>query len=219
MVTGHCPGRVPPFGHPWINAYLRLPMAFRSLSRPSSAISALASTLRSFSLDLASFRSRPLLRLFRDRATRASFIASPVQFSRCAPPAAFNLPPIDPLTGQSSGPLKTSGLSPRFRDSSKRYRNLPKRSERSLLWLSPPLILVRVSSSRLLAASCRSFARASALASPAADLFRLLLPSLRFAFQLHFPSVDLGFARVQIPQSCACIPASPQPSPLSLERR
>ena len=53
MVTGHCPGRVPPFGHPWINAYLQLPMAFRSLSRPSSAISALASTLRSSSLDLA----------------------------------------------------------------------------------------------------------------------------------------------------------------------
>ena len=53
MVTGHCPGRVPPFGYPWIDAHLRLPMAFRSLSRPSSAISALASTLRSSSLDLA----------------------------------------------------------------------------------------------------------------------------------------------------------------------
>ena len=52
-VTGHCPGRVPPFGYPWINAYLRLPMAFRSLSRPSSADSALASTLRSSSLDLS----------------------------------------------------------------------------------------------------------------------------------------------------------------------
>ena len=116
-------------------------------------------------------------------------------------PSASNLPPIDPLTGQSSGPLKTSGLSPRFRDSSKRYRNLPKRSERSLLRLLPPLILIRVSFSRLLAASCRFFARASALASPAAGLFRLLLPSLRFAFRLRFPSVDLGFARVWIPQS------------------
>ena len=41
----------------WINAYLRLPTAYRSLSRPSSAISALASTLRSCSLDLALFRS------------------------------------------------------------------------------------------------------------------------------------------------------------------
>ena len=60
VVTGHCPGRVPPFGYPWIDAYLRLPTAFRSLSRPSSAISALASTLRSYSLDLASgLRSVP----------------------------------------------------------------------------------------------------------------------------------------------------------------
>ena len=182
MVTGHCPGRVPPFGHPWINAYLRLPMAFRSLSRPSSAISALASTLRSFSLDLASFRSRPLLRLFRDRAARASFIAFPCAVFKVRSPSASNLPPTDPLTGQSSGPLKTSGLSPRFRDSSKRYRNLPKRF--GCLHFHA---LIPVSSSRLLAAFCRSFARASALASSAAGLFRLLLPSLHFAFQLRFP--------------------------------
>ena len=53
-VTEHYLRRVPPFGYPWIIAYLRLPMAFRSLSRPSSAISALASTLRSSSLDLSS---------------------------------------------------------------------------------------------------------------------------------------------------------------------
>ena len=50
-VTGHYPGRVSPFGDLRINAYLRLPEAFRSLSRPSSAISAMASTLRSYSLD------------------------------------------------------------------------------------------------------------------------------------------------------------------------
>ena len=65
-VTGHCPGRVPPFGYPWIKAYLQLPMAFRSLSRPSSAISALASTLRSYSLDLyASSTCIAFLRLLR----------------------------------------------------------------------------------------------------------------------------------------------------------
>ena len=116
-------------------------MAFRSLSRPSSAISALASTLRSFSLDLASFRSRPLLRLFRDRAARASFIASPVQFSRCAPRSLFahiELVFQKPFAVKLMAP----GLSPRFRDSSKRYRNLPKRSGRSLLWLSPPSVFV-----------------------------------------------------------------------------
>ena len=45
--------RVAPFGHPRINGYVRLPAAFRSLSRPSSAPSAKAFTLRSFSLDLA----------------------------------------------------------------------------------------------------------------------------------------------------------------------
>ena len=51
-VTEHYFRRVPPFGYPRIYACLRLPVAFRSLPRPSSAISALASSLRSFSLDL-----------------------------------------------------------------------------------------------------------------------------------------------------------------------
>ena len=35
-MTGHNPGRVPPFGYPGINARLQLPPAFRSLPRPSS---------------------------------------------------------------------------------------------------------------------------------------------------------------------------------------
>ena len=43
---------VSPFGHLRINGYLLLPAAFRSLSRPSSALSAKASTLRSFLFDL-----------------------------------------------------------------------------------------------------------------------------------------------------------------------
>ena len=42
---------VAPFGYPWIEAYLQLPMAFRSLSRPSSAPDAKAFTLCSFSLE------------------------------------------------------------------------------------------------------------------------------------------------------------------------
>ena len=92
--------RVPPFGYPWITAYLRLPKAFRSLSRPSSAIGAMASTLRSYSLDLASI-VRPFLRLLRRTPNllicRSTTPASdwirprpllrsrffPVQFSRC----------------------------------------------------------------------------------------------------------------------------------------
>ena len=43
--------RVSPFRHPRLNGYLLLPAAFRSLSRLSSALSAKASTLRSFLLD------------------------------------------------------------------------------------------------------------------------------------------------------------------------
>ena len=43
---------VSPFRYPWIKGYLHLPMAFRSLSRLSSALSAKASTLRSYSLNL-----------------------------------------------------------------------------------------------------------------------------------------------------------------------
>ena len=50
-VTGHYSRRVPPFGYLRINACLRLLVAFRSLPRPSSAYGALASTLRSCSLD------------------------------------------------------------------------------------------------------------------------------------------------------------------------
>ena len=52
----HVPGvllqGVPPFGNPRINGYLLLPVAYRSLSRPSSAPDAKAFPLRSFQLDL-----------------------------------------------------------------------------------------------------------------------------------------------------------------------
>ena len=44
---------VSPFGYLRIDGYLLLPAAFRSLSRLSSALSAKASTLRSFLLDLS----------------------------------------------------------------------------------------------------------------------------------------------------------------------
>ena len=45
-MTGHYPSWVAPFGNPRINACLRLPEAFRSLPRPSSALDAKASTVR-----------------------------------------------------------------------------------------------------------------------------------------------------------------------------
>ena len=43
---------VAPFGNPRISGYLLLPVAYRSLSRPSSAPDAKAFPLRSFQLDL-----------------------------------------------------------------------------------------------------------------------------------------------------------------------
>ena len=46
--------RVSPFRYPWVTEYLLLTTAFRSLSRLSSALSAKASTLRSFLLNLFS---------------------------------------------------------------------------------------------------------------------------------------------------------------------
>ena len=42
-----CLMRVPTFGNPRIDGYLLLPEAYRSLSRPSSAIGAKAFALRS----------------------------------------------------------------------------------------------------------------------------------------------------------------------------
>ena len=44
--------RVSPFGNLRVSGYLLLTAAYRSLSRPSSALSAKASTLRSFLFDL-----------------------------------------------------------------------------------------------------------------------------------------------------------------------
>ena len=44
---------VSPFGNPRIEAYLQLPAAYRSLSRPSSAPDAKAFTLCSLSLELS----------------------------------------------------------------------------------------------------------------------------------------------------------------------
>ena len=50
MDTQGIPAWVSPFRDPWIKGYLRLPMAYRSLSRLSSALSAKASALCPFCL-------------------------------------------------------------------------------------------------------------------------------------------------------------------------
>ena len=52
MDDGGLPRRVSPFRDPRIKGYVLLPAAFRSLSRLSSALSAKASTLRPYQLDL-----------------------------------------------------------------------------------------------------------------------------------------------------------------------
>ena len=57
--------RVAPFGNPRIDTYLPFPVAYRSLSRPSSAPDAKASSLRPSSLDLVSKASSVELLLSR----------------------------------------------------------------------------------------------------------------------------------------------------------
>ena len=54
-------GRVSPFGYPRINVCSRLPMAFRSVPRPSSPLSAKASTRCPFALDCraVAYRGKP----------------------------------------------------------------------------------------------------------------------------------------------------------------
>ena len=57
---------VSPFGNPRIEAYLQLPEAYRSLSRPSSAPDAKAFALCSFSLELPiQFSSLELLEFLK----------------------------------------------------------------------------------------------------------------------------------------------------------
>ena len=83
-VTG-CASRVPPFGDPRIIAHVQLPAAFRSLSRPSSALSAKASALRPFLLNLC--RSGPLSCLtFADQDQMLPVLSSGSQFASMASP-------------------------------------------------------------------------------------------------------------------------------------
>ena len=86
--------RVSPFGNLRLNAYLRLPVAYRSLSRPSSAPSAKAFPLRPLQLDLfvaksASFRFQMNLK------TPLRSLAPHFRFK----PAALGFESAQPLRG------------------------------------------------------------------------------------------------------------------------
>ena len=65
-VTGHDSRRVSPFGYLRINVCLRLPVAFRSWPRPSSAYGALASALCSCLLHFLILRPCHFFRLLHD---------------------------------------------------------------------------------------------------------------------------------------------------------
>ena len=86
---------VSPFRDPWITGYLLLPTAFRSLSRLSSALSAKASTLRSFQLNLSLSHDIAL-------SCDASFYALAPVFCAGIPP------PPEPLSGLVSLPFPPS---------------------------------------------------------------------------------------------------------------
>ena len=107
--------RVSPFGYQGIYACLRLPLAFRSLPRPSSALGALASTLCSSSLDYVDPETRYIyFRLLSNLffATGLSRLFSSfflVQLSRCVGDLSPSLPILSFGSGLSLpfGILKT----------------------------------------------------------------------------------------------------------------
>ena len=71
--------RVSPFGNPRIKAYLRLPVAYRSLSRPSSAPSAKAFPLRPLQLDLVGPKSASFCFQMNLKAS-LRFLVPPLKF-------------------------------------------------------------------------------------------------------------------------------------------
>ena len=81
--------RVSPFGYSGIKARLRLPLTFRSLPRPSSALGALASTLCSSSLDYSpetplQILSGQLTFFLCNWSFKTFLVFFSVQLSRCA---------------------------------------------------------------------------------------------------------------------------------------
>ena len=77
------PCRVAPFGDLRIEAYVQLPAAYRSLSRPSSAPDAKASPLCSFQLDLSGSR---FLRIMQTPSgLKFKIVGYPINFCSCFP--------------------------------------------------------------------------------------------------------------------------------------
>ena len=118
LLSGDWPStsRVSPFGYQGIYACLRLPLAFRSLPRPSSALGALASTLCSSSLDYVDPETRYiyfrlLSNLFLCNWSFKTFFSSffLVQLSRCVGDLSPSLPILSFGSGFSLpfGILKT----------------------------------------------------------------------------------------------------------------
>ena len=112
--------RVSPFGDQGIYACLRLPLAFRSLPRPSSALGALASTLCSSSLNYFILRLVTIFRsidLILQLVFSRLFLVLNVRLSRCAgDPSPFQgktlvvgrsglEPPTSRLSGECSNRL------------------------------------------------------------------------------------------------------------------
>ena len=88
---------VSPFRYPRIVEYLLLPVAFRSLSRLSSALSAKASTLRSFQLNLLTSGAGCSLHLRLQRQTLRSWfltLASSLYFYNEGFRKSFNFLPL-----------------------------------------------------------------------------------------------------------------------------
>ena len=70
------PSRVPSFGYLWVNGYLLLTIAFRSLSRPSSVLGAQVSSLRSLQLNLILLKNFVLLHFALKIFPRHTYVQS-----------------------------------------------------------------------------------------------------------------------------------------------
>ena len=118
--SGH---RVPPFGNPGINGHLRLPRAYRSLSRPSSPLRAQASPVRSY----LTFSSRvSIVKVFRPASSNAAgrlrlilvFVLLCALFPNMSIFLSRPLSEAPPVDGRGSPRSHPAGIMRQGRDSS-----------------------------------------------------------------------------------------------------